>query len=79
LADSQSNNLGRTEFVQFQSYYTEQHTLLRDRFSQEIADLKARLDKAEGRQGGVQGVWGIIVAVAGIAIAIGALVFRNTG
>lgn len=79
LNDSQVLNVTRQEFDQFRAHYTEQHALLRDRYAQEIADLKGRLDKAEGRQGGVQGVWGVIVAVVGIAIAIGALVFRNMG
>lgn len=72
-----SQFMPRAEFDQFRSYYSEQHALLRDRFGQEVSDLKTRLDKQEGRQGGVQGVWGVIIAVAGIAIAIGALVFRN--
>jgi hypothetical protein len=77
LADSQANNVTRSEFDQFRAHYAEQHTLLRDRYAEEIADLKGRLDKAEGRQGGIQNVWGVIVAVVGIAIAVGALVFRN--
>lgn len=77
LNDSQMNNVTRSEFDQFRQHYAEQHTLLRDRYAEEISDLKGRLDKAEGRSGGFSGAWGVIVAVAGIAIAIGALVFRN--
>lgn len=77
LNDSQMNNVTRSEFDQFRQHYAEQHTLLRDRYAEEISDLKGRLDKAEGRSGGFSGAWGVIVAVAGIAIAVGALVFRN--
>lgn len=77
LSDSQSKNVRREEFDQFRQHYAEQHTLLRDRYAEEISDLKGRLDKAEGRSGGFSGAWGVIVAVVGIAVAIGALVFRN--
>lgn len=77
LSDSQANNVTRAEFDAFRQNYSEQHIILRDQHAKELADLRGRLDRAEGRQGGVANVWGVIVAVAGIAIAIGALVFRN--
>lgn len=77
LSDNQAQNVTRLEFDQFRQTYSEQHVLLRDQHAKEIRDLKERLDKAEGRSGGMSGAWGVIVAVAGIAIAIGAIVFSN--
>lgn len=77
LTDAAANNVTRAEYEQFRQTYAEQHIILRDQHAKELADLKGRLDRAEGRSGGVGQVWGVIVAVVGIAIAVGALVFRN--
>lgn len=63
LSDSQANNVTRAEFEQFRAAHSAQ-----------VAELKERIDKSEGRSGGVGQVWGVIVAVAGIAIAIAVLV-----
>ena len=58
LGDAQSNNVTRAEFEQFRVAYSAQ-----------VAELKERIDKSEGRSGGVSGTWGVVVAVAGIALA----------
>lgn len=72
-----SGFMPRAEFDQFRQYYSEQHSLLRDRYAQEIADLKGRLDRAEGRSGGYSGAWGYLVGAVGLVGALIALVFRN--
>lgn len=77
LGDAAANNVTRSEFEQFRQIYAEQHIILRDQHAKELADLKERLDRAEGHQGGVSGAWGVIIAVAGIAVAVGALVLSR--
>lgn len=69
----------RAEFDQFRQMYTEQHTILRDRYAEEISDLKAAIKAAEARSGGLKDAWGVLIGVVGVAVAIGALVFRNMG
>lgn len=77
LEDSQRQNLTRSEFEVYRQAAENALTQMRTTHSEQLADLKERLDKAEGRSGGFSGAWGVIVAVVGIAIAVGALVFRN--
>lgn len=77
LEDSQRHNLTRSEFEVYRQAAESALAQMRTTHSEQLADLKERLDKAEGRSGGFSGAWAILVAVAGIAIAIGALVFRN--
>lgn len=62
--------LPRAEFDAFRATYAEQHVLLRDRYSEEIGDLKTRLDKAEGRGAGVSALFGYMVAVVTIVVII---------
>jgi hypothetical protein len=78
LSDSQAQNLTRSEFEVYRKATDDAMTHIRNQHSEQLADLKERLDKAEGSRGGIANAWGVLVAVISIAVAIGALVFRNT-
>lgn len=78
LEDSQRQNLTRSEFEVYRQANDRATAQMRETHSEQLSDLKERLDKAEGRSGGFSGAWGVVVAVIGIALALVALVFRNT-
>ena len=60
----------RLEFEQFRQMYTEQHSLLRDRYAEEISDLKTRLDRAEGRGAGISSLFGYLVAAITVVVIV---------
>jgi hypothetical protein len=68
LSDSQARNVSRQEFDQFRQTYAEAHALLRDGFTNQLAELKERMDRNEGRRVGSTGTVGAIVA--GITLVV---------
>lgn len=79
LEDSQRQNLSRSEFEVFRKAADDALNQMRTQHSEQLAELKGRLDKAEGKSGGLAGAWGIIVAVLGVGIGVGALLLQMMG
>lgn len=70
----------RAEFDAFRETYAEQHILLRDQHSREIADLKGRLDRAEGKSTGSAGTWAAVVgAVTLMVIIVNVVIYALSG
>lgn len=67
----------RAEFDAFRRTYSEQHALLRDRYAEEISELKGRLDKTEGKGAGLNAGWGYLLGAVGVVGAVIAILVGN--